>query len=262
MLIAACSGTPAAPTPDPLSGEYNASGGGGALPVVQALATRFTELHPKVKWNVVESGSSAAIKGVQSKTIDLGFTSRALTDDEAKQLVSVPIGFSGTAVIVNMGNPIPGLARDQLQKIYNGEITNWMEVGGPDLVIRAYMREPNAATRMNFESYVYGTSTPAYGKSVIVMYETEALLTAVGSFRGSIGVATIGSRTASDTRLRMLPIDGVAPDQESLSAGKYKMMRPLFLVALANTDGPKPVVQAFLDFAKSAEGQRVAASAY
>ena len=261
LLIVGCTGPSATPTTDTFSGEYSASGGGGALPAVQALAARFTELHPTVKWKVVESGSNSAIKLLQSKTIDVGFTSRALTDAEAQQLVAVAIGYSGTAIVVNAANPIAGLDRDKLAKIYNGEVTNWLEVGGPDLPIRTYMREANAATRQNFEGYVYGAATPNYGKNVMVMYEVDALLTAVASFKGSIGIASTGSRTASDDRIRMLPIDGVAPTPESMAAGKYKIMRPLFLIAQSG-ETLKPAVQAFLDFAKSPEGQKVAASAY
>src|SRR2546422_312451 len=80
------------------------------------------ELHPNMDWIVSESGSNSAIKLVLSNTIDVGFVSRALTDAEKQQVTGVPIGFSGTAVVVNAANPLTNLSKEQLRKIYSGEV--------------------------------------------------------------------------------------------------------------------------------------------
>src|SRR5436190_20415775 len=116
LMLAACgAAAPVQPTPEPLSGTFRASGGGGALPAVQALTARFKELHPKTDWIVSESGSNSAIKLVLSNTIDVGFVSRALTDAEKEKVTGIPIGFSGTAVVVNSGNSVTNLTREQLR---------------------------------------------------------------------------------------------------------------------------------------------------
>ena len=236
-------------------------GGGGALPAVQALAARFKQLHPGVNWTVTETGSDAAIKLAASNEVDVGFISRPLADAEKSKVTAVSIGFSGTAVVVNADNRVNNLTKEQLRKIYSGEITNWTEVGGADQPIRAFIREPNAATRTTFEAYVFaGKAT--YGKTVIEMFEVEPTLGAIASFRGAIGIASIGSRTANDTRLRMISIDGVAPTQANLGNGTYKIFRPLFLVYSPDAAQIRPGIAAFLDFAKSPDGQRVAASAF
>jgi len=261
LLVGCGVPVPAAPTLDPLSGQYSATGGGGALPAVQALATRFKQLHPGVNWTVTETGSDAAIKLAGSNEIDVGFISRPLADAERAKVAAVSIGFSGTAVVVNADNPVTNLTKEQLRKIYSGEITNWTGVGGADQPIRAFMREPNAATRTTFEAYVFG-GKPTYGKAVTEMFEVEPTLGAIASFRGGIGIASIGSRTANDTRLRMISIDGVAPTQTNLANGTYKIFRPLFLVYSPDAAQVRPGIAAFLEFAKSPEGQRVAASAF
>lgn len=262
LLLAACgTAVPAAPTPAPLSGTFSASGGGGALPAVQALTARFKELHPEVNWIVSESGSNSAIKLVVSSTVDVGFVSRALTDAEKQQVTGVPIGFSGTAVVVNAANMVANLSREQLRQIYAGEVTNWSELGGLEPTIRPYIREPNAATRQTFEAFVFGGSVPTYGKNVVQQMEVEAMLTAVNSFRGAVGIASTGSRTASDTRVKVIKIDGVAPTQENIASGAYRMVRPLALI-YSNTAELKPAIREFFEFVKSAEGQRIAAAAF
>jgi phosphate transport system substrate-binding protein len=259
LVLGACGAqTPVAPT---FTGTYTASGGGGALPAVQALTVRFKELHPQVNFVVSESGSNSAIKLVLSNTIDIGFVSRALTDDEKKQVTGIPIGFSGTAVILNATNPITSLSREQLRQIYSGEVTNWMELGGSDQMIRPNIREPNAATRQTFESFVFGGAVPTYGKNVSQQTEVEAMLTAVNSFRGAIGIASTGSRTNAETRVKTVKIDGVAATQENIATGAYKIVRPLAVI-YSNTADLKPAVRAFFDFAASPEGQRVSAAAF
>jgi phosphate transport system substrate-binding protein len=262
LLLSSCgAAVPGAPTPEPLSGTYTASGGGGALPAVEALTARFKQLHPGIDWIVSESGSNSAIKLVLSNTIDVGFVSRELTDAEKKQVTGIPIGFSGTAVIVNAANPVTNLTREQLRQIYTGEIASWPELGGTEPMIRAYIREPNAATRQTFEAFVFAGTVPAYGKNVVQQTEVEAMLTAVNSFRGAIGIASTGSRTASDKRVKMLSIDGISATQETIASGDYKIVRPLAVI-YSNTAEMKPAVRAFFDFVKSAEGQRIAAAAF
>ena len=261
LMLAACGTAPAAATPEPLSGTYTASGGGGALPAVQALTARFKELHPRVTWIVSESGSNSAIKLVLSNTIDVGFVSRALTDSERAQVTPISIGFSGTAVIVNPANPLMNLSREQLLQIYSGDVRNWLDLGWTEPTIRPYIREANAATRQTFEAYLFAGSVPAYGKNVVEQMETEAMFTAVSSFRGAIGIASTGSRTGSDTRVKILKIDGVAGTQENIASGAYKIIRPLAVI-YSNTAELTPAVRAFLEFVKSAEGQRIAAAAF
>jgi phosphate transport system substrate-binding protein len=261
VLVSCGTAVPAGPTAEPLNGTYTASGGGGALPAVQALAARFHELHPETTWIVSESGSNAAIKLVLSKTIDVGFVSRALTDLEKQTVTGIPIGFSGTAVVVNAANPLSNLSKEELRRIYTGEVTSWLDLGGSELMIRPYIRESNAATRQTFEAFVFGSSPPSYGKNVIQQIEVEAMLTAVNSFPGSIGIASTGSRTASDKRVKMISIDGIVPTQETIANNDYKIVRPLAVI-YSNTTELKPAIRAFFEFVKSAEGQRIAAAAF
>ena len=262
LLLTSCgSATPTAPTAEPLSGTYTASGGGGALPAVQALTARFKELHPAVNWIVSESGSNSAIKLVLSNTIDVGFVTRALTDAERKQVTGIAIGFSGTAVIVNAANTLTNVSREQLRQIYTGEVTSWVDLGWSEPTIRPYIREANAATRQTFQAYLFAGSVPTYGKNVVEQMESEAMFTAVNSFRGAIGIASTGSKTASDKRVKMLSIDGITATQETIASGDYKIVRPLAVI-YSNATELKPAMRAFFDFVQSAEGQRVAAAAY
>ena len=54
------------------------------------------------------------------------------------QLKEIPVGIDGIAIAVHPSLEIPGITIQQVDGIYAGEITNWMEVGGPDLTIQPY----------------------------------------------------------------------------------------------------------------------------
>jgi phosphate transport system substrate-binding protein len=260
VAAAACGGKPAAPSADSLAGAYTASGGGGALAAVQALTKRFSELHPGVIWQVDETGSDAGINLAAAGQIDFGFVSRGLTTEESLKLKTVNIGLSGTGVIVNAANPTKNLTKDQVRKIFLGEIKNWSEVGWDDVPIKVFIRETNAATRTTFESYFFGGKV-AYTKDASEVFELDQTLKAIGSFRASVGMATTSGRTANDPNVRVLSIDGVFPSAENLVNGTYRIGRPLMIVYPPDESKLKPGIRAFLEFVRSPEGQRVAASA-
>ncbi|TME38073.1 MAG: hypothetical protein E6I57_10080 [Chloroflexi bacterium] len=213
-LVGACGGSarPATPTADPLAGRYTATGGGGAIAAVNALAKRFSESHPGVVFQIDETGSDAGVNLATSGGVDFGFTSRALTASEATQLSAVGIGLAGT-------------------------------------------------TRGSFESYFFGGKA-TYVKDATEVFELEQTLKAVGSFGASIGMATASSRTVSETTVNVLTIDGVAPSPENLVNGTYKVGRPLLIVVPSDAAKVKPAIKAFLDFVRSPEGQKLAASTY
>ena len=262
-LIGACGAPsrPAAPTADPLAGRYTATGGGGAIAAVNALAKRFSELHPGVVFQIDETGSDAGVNLTTTGAVDFGFTSRALTTAESKDLASVGIGLAGTCVIVNASNPVKNLTKEQVRQIFAGDIRNWKQVGGEDSEIKVFIREANAATRGSFESYFFGGKA-TYSKDATEVFELEQTLKAVGSFRASVGMATASSRTAGETTVRLLSIDGVAPTPENTVNGTYKIGRPLLIIFPADGTRVRAGIKAFIEFVRSPEGQSIAASTY
>lgn len=61
--------------------------------------------------------------------------------------------------------------------------------------------------------------------------------------------------------MRLLSIDGVSPTPENLVNGTYKIGRPLLIVYPSDESKLRPGIKAFLEWVRSPEGQRVAASA-
>jgi phosphate transport system substrate-binding protein len=263
LLVASCGGAGpiAKATPDPLAGTYTTKGGGGALDAVKALTSGFTAAHPTVTWQGFDDvGSDAGVSLTVSSTVDLGFISRALRDAEKGTVETVSIGVSGTAVGVNATNTVKALTKDQVKKIFAGEITNWKDVGGADSKIRVLLREPESSTRTAFETYFFGSAKPVYAKDAIEVFQIDETLKALGSFKDSIGMMTMNAKAFSAAgEVRMLTIDNIAATRDTLANLTYPIRRPLFFVYHPEPAKVKPTIKAFIDFVNGPEGQKILA---
>ena len=263
LLMASCGGVnpiAAKPTPDPLAGTYVTKGGGGALDAVRPLTAAFTALHPTVIWQGLDDiGSDAGVKLTIEGQLDLGFISRDLKAPEKGTVVTIPIGASGTGVGVSTSNPIKALTKDQVAKIFSGQITDWKDVGGTPGKIRVLLREPESSTRSAFESYFFGSTKPVYSKDAIEVFQIDETLKALGSFKDSIGMMTMNAKSFGASDVRMLTIDNIAATRETLADGTYPIRRPLYFVSHTDPAKVKPAVKAFLDFVKGPEVQNILA---
>jgi phosphate transport system substrate-binding protein len=263
MLVMACGGALQAPTKtlDPLAGNYVLKGGGGALDNMKALANAYNAIHPNVVFQGYEDvGSDAAVTLANSADIDLGFISRDLKAAEKGTVEVLPIGFSGTGVGVNASNPVKNLTKEQVRRIYAGEITDWKDIGGNPGKIRVLLREPGAATRSAFESYFFGSTKPVYAKDAIEVFEADETLKAVGSFKDSIGMMSMVSKSFNNTDIKMVAIDGVAATKENLSNATYPIRRPLYVVYNPDPNKVRPAIKDFISWIKGPDGQKVIAS--
>ncbi len=262
LLLASCGGANpiSRPTDDPLAGSFVLKGGGGALDAVRALTSGFSASHPTVIWQGFDDvGSDAGVSLTVSGNVDLGFISRDLRTAERGTVETIPVGASGTGVGVNTTNTVKALTKDQVAKIFTGQITDWKDVGGTAGKIRVLLREPESSTRSAFESYFFGSTKPVYSKDAIEVFQIDETLKALGSFKDSVGMMTMNAKAFSTTEVRMLTIDNIAATRDTLANGTYPIRRPLYFVAHTDPAKVKPTVKAFLDFVKGPEGQKILA---
>ena len=224
---------------------------------VTALTRRFTELHPGLSWAIENVGSDAGISLVVSQHSDMGAISRDLTPAKRGTVALEPLGVVGTAVAVNPDNPVKALTLAQVRQVFSGEVTNWSQLGGTDLTIRVFLRDTTAATRQSFDEFVFAGMKPTYASTAAVVGSNAEMISSIHSFVGAIGMATLKQTTVEEPKLRLLAIDGVPATMTALNAGTYKIRRPLYLVYPIEPGRMKPETKLFLDFVRSAEGQKI-----
>lgn len=264
LLVAGACGATASvlPTPpktkDPLAGDYVASGANGANPQMTALLKRFSELHPGVNFKLNDIDTETSIVNVGTGDVDFGYIGRDLRSTEAK-ITLTPIGFTGSTLAVNAANPITNLTKDQVAKIYTGQMKDWSEAGSTAGPIKAFVREAASSTRTAIEAYVFGSNVPKYPAEVQEIFEATDTIKAIGAFKGSIGMVTLSAKNLQDTTMKLISLDGVQPTLANLNSGAWKIAKPSYMTTNPDPAKVKPAIKALVDFAKSPAGQTIIA---
>ncbi len=224
------------------------------LPIAEIAREDFEKEHPESQVQVSGVGSSAGIEAVAAGTAQIGTSSRDLKDEEKNLgLVDTPIAFDGIAVIVNPTNPIGNLTTDQLQAIFAGRVTNWVEVGGPNLPIDLVNRDEASGTREAFKKLVMG-DVP-FDRAAAVLPGTGQVRDVVSRSPGAVGYISLGFvKPKFATRdVRAIWVDGVIPTPVTIASGEYPIGRTLHFF----TKGPPSgLAKEYTDYVLSPEIQR------
>ena len=235
-----------------LSGKLSLSGSTSMEKVCEALAETFMEKYPDVTVTVEYTGSGAGIESVTSKMVDIGNSSRALKDTEKeKGVVENVIAIDGIAVITNNSNEVENLTKEDLIKIYTGEIKNWKELGGKDENIVVLGREAGSGTRGAFEELLGIVDSCVYAGE---LDSTGGVKAKVASTEGTIGYVSLD---VVDDTVKALKLDGVEATEANIKAGSYLLSRPFVMATNGEISAQNEIVQTWFDYIKSAKGQEV-----
>ena len=235
-----------------LSGKLSLSGSTSMEKVCEALAETFMEEYPDVTVTVEYTGSGAGIESVTSKMVDIGNSSRALKDTEKeKGVVENVIAIDGIAVITNNSNEVENLTKEDLIKIYTGEIKNWKELGGKDENIVVLGREAGSGTRGAFEELLGIVDSCVYAGE---LDSTGGVKAKVASTEGTIGYVSLD---VVDDTVKALKLDGVEATEANIKAGSYLLSRPFVMATNGEISAQNEIVQTWFDYIKSAKGQEV-----
>lgn len=220
-------------------------------PFAEMLSEEFNRLGGHKLVEVQGGGSTAGLQAAANGVADIGMCSRSLKEDEAKAFHAVTIARDGLTVVVHPSNPVSGLAKQQIERIFAGEVANWSEVGGEDRPIRLITREEGSGTREAFQKLVMGKSR--ISPKAMTQESNGSVKELVRNDPYAIGYMSLG---LVGKELKGLQVDGVEPTAEQVVAKKYPLVRPFLFV----TNGePDKDVQAFVNFVLSSEGQHMLA---
>jgi phosphate transport system substrate-binding protein len=200
-------------------------------PIAKAFAEYFMAARPDVNITVSESGSGNGAKSLVNGVCDIADMSRPMKDSEFKaaaekgiQPVAHVVALDGLPILVHPKNPVNELTIEQIRKIYTGEITNWKEVGGPDMGIVVITRDTNSGTYETFEGLVM--SKQKITERAEYVGSNGAIRQRVQSTPAAIGYAGLGF---VDKTVKALKVNGIYPSAATVRTGEYPIARPLFM---------------------------------
>ena len=158
------------------------------------------------------------------------------------ELEMVEIGKDAFVFIVNSDNPVSDISVDQIRGIYSGEITNWKELGGPNVPIAAMRRNEGSGSQSALENLMGGTP--------IVADYTALFGSPIGfSFRYYVtGMLAEGG-------VKMLSVNGIEPSIENIASGAYPVTSSIYAVYRKGETNEN--VYKAVDFMLSKDGQDI-----
>jgi len=235
-----------------LSGTITLAGSTSMEKLANAAAEAFMGKYPDVQVTPQFTGSSAGIEALLSKSVDIGNSSRSLKDEEkSKGAVENIVAIDGIAVIVDKANTVANVTKDQLAKIYKGEIKNWKELGGADQPIVVIGREAGSGTRDAFEELLGIKDACKYSNEI---NSTGGVYSKVLKTPGSIGYVSLD---VLDDTVNAVSVDNVKPTEENVKSRTYLLSRPFVMATNGEISKQSALVQAFFEYMKSAEGKEL-----
>jgi len=227
--------------------------------LVPQLAEHFKTANPDINFQIAAEGSSTGIAAIMDNTAQIAMSSREVTSLERynaklknETLTPTIVAYDGICVIINAGNPVKKLTKKQVAQIFTGDIVDWSAVGGNPGPISIYSRNTSSGTYKDFQQMAMNKRD--YSTNSQKMAGNEQIAAEVG--KNPYGIGYVGLAYKNAEGLKVLPIDNVEPNEETVRNKTYPYSRATYYY----TNGePTGIVKKFIDFTLSEEGQNTAA---
>jgi phosphate transport system substrate-binding protein len=274
--------------PNVPSGVFNYGGSTSWAPIRGQIDPVIESSFPNFRLRYTEPvtgtpGSSTGIRMLLDNQLTFAQSSRSLTSQEHQdaqqrgyKLEEIPVAIEGIAIAVHPGLNISGLTLNQIKGIYTGQITNWNQVGGPDLSITPYSRRTEDGGTVIFfvENLLAGQP---FGSNVKFISTTTAALRAISNDPGGIYYASapevVGQCTTKPLAVGRPNENLVTPyqpplvpsdqcpgrrnqiNEEALKNGQYPITRRLFVIVKQNGQVDEQAGAAYANLLLSEQGQ-------
>ena len=232
-------------------------GSTGVTPLVEALATAYRERNPGTTIEIGKGmGTKARIQALGEGKIDIAMASHGLDVAAVTRQGMAVQEIAKTAVVfgVNSGVSVPELTGEQICNVYTGKVRNWKELGGADLPIVPFTRPDSEVDTEVVRDKIACLKNLKMPESVKVAPKAPEMGRELAATPGAIGMTTTTVVEQSKGRIKALSLNGTAPSAQNVQNKSYVLTRDAFLVSKS---APSPAVAKFLDFVRSAAGEKV-----
>lgn len=252
-LFTLCSATP------PLTAQetLRVSGSTTVNPVVSEAAEVLREQKGLTITIDTAGGSTGGINALGDGRADVGMSSRGVQSKDREKFPSVDfrpvaIGQDAVSMVVSAdvwNGGVKHLSPSQIRDLYEGRITNWKEVGGPDQRVVFLNREPGRGEWEVFTKFLYPDRKKAPMTNHAMVGSNEETRNKTGGTRGAI--TFLSTPWADGQKVFALGIeteDGnvVEATGPNIASGKYPMSRPLFVITDGEPEGEAAVLIEYL----------------
>ena len=229
------------------------AGSGSNIPHVRNLVNQFQN-ERNLDIHVPDSiGSIGAVNGIQGGTIDLGFTSRSLSEAEKANGLK-EIAYAKSALIIACHDDVPesDIGYEDLLHIYGGEKTKWSNGKGIVLLAMHLEDSTNEVLIGNIPGFKEVLSNAIKTHQAKEFYNNQSLDVALGETSSAIGFTSVTPKIGSG--MKAMTVNGVSPSRENILNGSYRLTKDLYFIY---KDPLNKDVKEFVDFVFSTQGKEI-----
>ncbi len=197
--------------------------------------------NPFADVDIYSFGSETAFQALLEGSAEIVMSTRTVRPDEAEQLIAAGLGdpfdaanqivaaLDGVVIVVPDGNPVKSLSVEEMAGIFSGSITNWSQVGGPDMAINLYRRNDASGTTTDFARVVFHDVNGTFAPNAKAFNDDADLVAAVKADPAGIGFTSISAKGD----LRAMPVRGTCgfvsePSDFTIKTGEYPLARRVY----------------------------------
>lgn len=210
-------------------------------PFLQQVNSDYLGQCQQIQVTLAGDGSRAGLNLLQRNQVSSADSD--LTARPARNLTDHAVAVLMCAVIVSPDVQITGLSSTDLQAIYQGQITNWSQVGGPNEAIKVILRPTNDTVTTIFRTFMLGGMM----EHVNGIRVKQNWAQTVAMTPGAIGIVPL--EETQNVNVIVLPIDGAAPTAQNIIQDSYQFWSVEHLYTQGNGSQLFQFYLAFLDSA-------------
>ncbi|MCT7986280.1 substrate-binding domain-containing protein [Laspinema sp. A4] len=214
--------------------------------------------------------SGTGIQMLLDNQLTFAMSARPISDGEYQKardrgftLKEIPVAIDGIAIVVHPSLPISGITIEQFDGIYAGEITNWNQVGGPDLKIQPYGKIDRDPADSNI--ILTATTTEALrgvGSNPGGIYWASAPLLVSQCMVKPLPVGRTANNFVAPYKLPFVPVSECPQRRNEVNldvfrTGEYPWSRRLVVVVKENGQIDQQAGETYAKFLLTEQGQEL-----
>lgn len=209
--------------------------------------------------------TQAYLNLIQGQDVDLviayepGESVKNSLEQYGDNIIIKPIGYDALVFMANGKNPVVSMTQKQVQDIYMGKITNWKELGGMDLAIKAFQRPSSSGSQNLMEKLVMKGNEMVEAPQEYVFSEMEGVIAGLASYDNTgealgYSVYYYAKNMYEKPELKFMGIDGVIPSNTTIRDGSYPYANHFYAAIRKGEPKDSQAYQLF-DWLTSDDGQ-------
>lgn len=110
-------------------GKLVIAGSSSVTPLMEKLKEAYEKINPNANLEILQSDSTTGVNSTIEGIADIGMVSREVKQSELKKgLKAQVLALDGLAVIVHKSNKLDSISKENVKKIFMGELSEWDKV--------------------------------------------------------------------------------------------------------------------------------------